>query len=400
MVWYWAGPDAVGNAAKALAAATDDAAKAAAQAALDAVNADAGFLFQKGALDFAGGTVVHINAGIAGFVGCLMHRQAHRLRPRPARPALADHDDDRRLAAVGRLVRLQRRLQPRVQRHHRARHLNTFVATAAAAVSWLFVEWALKGKPSLLGMVSGAVAGLVAVTPASGFAGPMGSIVLGLVAGVVCFVIVLHREERARLRRLARRLRRPLRRRHPRRPRDRHPGRPERSAASASPTTPPSPASWSLGAYDMVTPAHHPGEGRRPHPAVVGHRLGDPLQARRPDRSACASRRTRSARASTSPTTASAPTTTGSDGAAPRGRVSRRKTPAPCGPGPAAAPGGGRRDPVLRSGGSAARSQATARFSSHPASRPCPRARRSTVPSLRRSSPTSRSGASPEQRMS
>ena len=67
--------------------------------------------------------------------------------------------------------------------------LNTFMATCGAAVAWLFAEWALKGKPSLLGMLSGAVAGLVAVTPASGFAGPMGSIVLGLVAGVVCFVM-------------------------------------------------------------------------------------------------------------------------------------------------------------------------------------------------------------------
>ena len=72
MVWYWAGPDAIGDAAKALAAATDDAAKAAAQAKLDAVNADAGMLFQLGALDFAGGTVVHINAGIAGLVGAIM----------------------------------------------------------------------------------------------------------------------------------------------------------------------------------------------------------------------------------------------------------------------------------------------------------------------------------------
>jgi Amt family ammonium transporter len=66
--------------------------------------------------------------------------------------------------------------------------VNTFVATAAAAVAWLFVEWAIKGKPSMLGMVSGAVAGLVAVTPAAGFAGPMGCIVLGLVSGAVCFV--------------------------------------------------------------------------------------------------------------------------------------------------------------------------------------------------------------------
>jgi Amt family ammonium transporter len=66
--------------------------------------------------------------------------------------------------------------------------INTFVATAAAAVAWFLVEWAGKGKPSLLGMVSGAIAGLVAVTPAAGFAGPMGSIVLGLVAGAVCYV--------------------------------------------------------------------------------------------------------------------------------------------------------------------------------------------------------------------
>ncbi len=72
MVWYWGGPDAVGNAAKALAAATDEASMKAAQDALDAVNADAGLLFKWGALDFAGGTVFHINAGIAGIVGCLM----------------------------------------------------------------------------------------------------------------------------------------------------------------------------------------------------------------------------------------------------------------------------------------------------------------------------------------
>ena len=72
MVWYWAGPDAVGDAAKALAAAADGAAKTAAQAKLDAVTADAGLVYQWGALDFAGGTVVHINAGVAGFVGCLM----------------------------------------------------------------------------------------------------------------------------------------------------------------------------------------------------------------------------------------------------------------------------------------------------------------------------------------
>ena len=67
---------------------------------------------------------------------------------------------------------------------------NTFVATAAAALSWMFAEWIFKGKPSLLGAVSGCVAGLVAVTPASGFAGPMGALVLGLVVGVVCLFFV------------------------------------------------------------------------------------------------------------------------------------------------------------------------------------------------------------------
>src|SRR6187431_444013 len=68
--------------------------------------------------------------------------------------------------------------------------MNSFVATAAAAMSWMFAEWMLKGKPSLLGALSGCVAGLVAVTPASGFAGPMGALVLGLVVGVVCLFFV------------------------------------------------------------------------------------------------------------------------------------------------------------------------------------------------------------------
>src|SRR6202008_1344519 len=65
---------------------------------------------------------------------------------------------------------------------------NSFVATAAAALAWMVVEWKQKGKPSLLGLVTGAVAGLVAVTPASGYAGPMGAIVLGIMAGVVCYI--------------------------------------------------------------------------------------------------------------------------------------------------------------------------------------------------------------------
>nr|USU30930.1 ammonium transporter [Methylobacterium sp. OTU13CASTA1] len=189
MVWYWGGPDAVGNAARALAAATDDASKATAQAALDAVNADAGLLFKWGALDFAGGTVVHINAGIAGFVGCLMLGK----RIGYGRDLLAPHSLT--MTAIGASLLwvgwFGFNAGSNLESNGTAAMamLNTFVATAAAALSWLFVEWMLKGKPSLLGMLSGAIAGLVAVTPAAGFAGPMGSIVLGLVAGAVCFIM-------------------------------------------------------------------------------------------------------------------------------------------------------------------------------------------------------------------
>ncbi|WP_375464244.1 ammonium transporter [uncultured Methylobacterium sp.] len=189
MVWYWGGPDAVGNAAKALAAATDDAAKKTAQDALDAVNADAGFLFKKGALDFAGGTVVHINAGIAGFVGCLILGK----RIGYGRDLLAPHSLTMTMIGASLLwvgwFGFNAGSNLESNGTTALAMINTFVATAAAAVSWLFVEWAVKGKPSLLGMVSGAIAGLVAVTPASGFAGPMGSIVLGLVAGGVCFIM-------------------------------------------------------------------------------------------------------------------------------------------------------------------------------------------------------------------
>ena len=188
MVWYWGGPDAVGNAAKALADATDPAAKAAAQGALDAVNADAGMLFKWGALDFAGGTVVHINAGIAGLVGCLMLGK----RIGYGRDLLAPHSLTMTMIGASLLwvgwFGFNAGSNLEANGTTALVMLNTFVATAAAGLSWLFVEWGVKGKPSLLGMLSGAVAGLVAITPASGFAGPMGSIVLGLVAGAVCFV--------------------------------------------------------------------------------------------------------------------------------------------------------------------------------------------------------------------
>jgi Amt family ammonium transporter len=188
MVWYWAGPDAVDVAAKALAAAgTDVAAKAKAQEALDAVLADAGYLFKAGAIDFAGGTVVHINSGIAGLVGAIMvgKRIGHGkdLMPPHSLPLtyagamllwfgwFGFNAGSNLEAAGGAVIAM----------------VNTFIATATAALGWMFIEWLMKGKPSLLGVATGAIAGLVAVTPASGFAGPMGALILGIIAGLVCY---------------------------------------------------------------------------------------------------------------------------------------------------------------------------------------------------------------------
>src|SRR5215203_3641900 len=188
MVWYWAGPDTIADAAKALAAAADGAAKTAAQAKLDEVTADAGLVYKWGALDFAGGTVVHINAGIAGLVGCLLMGK----RVGYGRDLLTPHSLTMTMIGASLLwvgwFGFNAGSNLEANGTTALAMINTFVATCAAALSWLFVEWGAKGKPSLLGMVSGAVAGLVAVTPASGFAGPMGSIVLGLVAGATCFV--------------------------------------------------------------------------------------------------------------------------------------------------------------------------------------------------------------------
>src|SRR5215203_4353118 len=190
MVWYWAGPDTIADAAKALAAAADGAAKTAAQAKLDEVTADAGLVYKWGALDFAGGTVVHINAGIAGLVGCLLMGK----RVGYGRDLLTPHSLTMTMIGASLLwvgwFGFNAGSNLEANGTTALAMINTFVATCAAALSWLFVEWGAKGKPSLLGMLSGAVAGLVAITPASGFAGPMGSIVLGLVAGAVCFVFV------------------------------------------------------------------------------------------------------------------------------------------------------------------------------------------------------------------
>ena len=175
MVWYWDGPDAM------------VAAGLAGQAAYDTAMSHAGLLFQWGALDFAGGTVVHINAGIAGLVGCLIigKRTGYPREPMPPH-SLTMTMIGASLLWVGWFgfnagSNLESNGVTGVA------FINTMVATAAAGLSWLLVEQVVKGKPSLLGAVTGAVAGLVAVTPASGFAGPMGSIVLGLMVSPICF---------------------------------------------------------------------------------------------------------------------------------------------------------------------------------------------------------------------
>jgi Amt family ammonium transporter len=186
MVWYWAGPDALADAAKRVAEASAGAAKTDAEAALAAVQGDAGLAFQWGALDFAGGTVVHINSGIAALVGALMLGKRIGYRAEPMAPHSVT------LTCVGGALLwvgwfgFNAGSALESAGGTTLAMTNTFVATAAAALSWMIVEFVFKWKTSLLGLVSGAVAGLVAVTPAAGFAGPMGAIALGAVAGVVC----------------------------------------------------------------------------------------------------------------------------------------------------------------------------------------------------------------------
>ena len=178
MVWYWDGPDAF--AAAALKG----------QAAIDEVSAHSGMLFQWGALDFAGGTVVHINAGIAGLVGALAIGKRIGFPKEPMPPhSLTMTMIGASLLWVGWFgfnagSNLESNGVTAVA------FMNTFIATAAAGLSWLLVEQVVKGKPSLLGAASGVVAGLVAVTPASGFAGTMGSVILGLIVSPICFLFV------------------------------------------------------------------------------------------------------------------------------------------------------------------------------------------------------------------
>ncbi|BDW12169.1 ammonium transporter [Polynucleobacter sp. SHI8] len=169
MVWFWSGPDAFTDAA-------------AAEKAL----ATAGWLFQKGALDFAGGTVVHINAAIAGLVGAYVVGKRIGYGKEPFKP------HNLTLTMVGASLLwvgwfgFNAGSALEANGSASLAFANTLMATAAAVLSWIFAEWALKGKPSMLGGASGAVAGLVAITPAAGFVGVMGSLIIGLIAGALC----------------------------------------------------------------------------------------------------------------------------------------------------------------------------------------------------------------------
>ena len=167
MVWYWAGPDFLPDAPT-----------------------DTGLLYGWGALDFAGGTVVHINAGIAGLVGCLIigKRRGYKAEPMPPH-SLTMTMIGASLLWVG-WFGFNAGSNLEANGVTALAFINTFVATAAAAVAWALIEQIIHGKPSLLGAVSGAVAGLVAITPASGFGAPMTSILLGFVASGVCFFFV------------------------------------------------------------------------------------------------------------------------------------------------------------------------------------------------------------------
>ena len=146
-----------------------------------------GWLVTKGVLDYAGGTVVHINAGVAGLVAALVLGK----RVGYGKEAMAPHNLVLTImgAAMLWVGWFGFNAGSAVAADGRAGMAMavTQIATAAAALAWMFAEWLGKGKPSVLGIASGAVAGLVAITPASGFVGPMGALVIGIAAGVVCF---------------------------------------------------------------------------------------------------------------------------------------------------------------------------------------------------------------------
>ena len=169
MVWFWPGPDAFTD--PALSAATSQ---------------KGGLLWQWGALDFAGGTVVHINAGIAGLVGAFLLGKRVGL----GRESMAPHSLTMTMIGASLLwfgwFGFNAGSAYEANGSAALAFMNTYLATACAVLSWLFGEWAHKGKPSLLGAASGAVAGLVAITPAAGNVGIPGAFVIGTAAGLIC----------------------------------------------------------------------------------------------------------------------------------------------------------------------------------------------------------------------
>src|SRR3984885_7516407 len=169
MVWYWAGPDAYSSADK-----------------VDAANATAGFLWQMGALDFAGGTVVHINAGVAGLVGAIVVGKRVGFGKEPMPP----HSLTMTMIGASMLwfgwFGFNAGSALEANGSAALAFINTYLATACAVLSWIGCEWLVKGKPSMLGAASGAVAGLVAITPAAGNVGISGAFAIGLGAGVMC----------------------------------------------------------------------------------------------------------------------------------------------------------------------------------------------------------------------
>jgi ammonium transporter, Amt family len=169
MVWYWDGPDAFTSAD-----------------VVEKVTANAGMLWQWGALDFAGGTVVHINAGVAGLVGAFVIGK----RVGYGREAMAPHSLTMTMIGASMLwvgwFGFNAGSNLEASGGAALAFINTLIATAAATLSWTFGEWMSKGKPSMLGAASGAVAGLVAITPACGFVGVSGGLIIGLIAGIVC----------------------------------------------------------------------------------------------------------------------------------------------------------------------------------------------------------------------
>jgi len=169
MVWFWMGPDAY----------TDP-------KLVEGLNAKAGYLWQMGALDFAGGTVVHINAGVAGLVAAYMLGK----RIGYGKEAMTPHNLTMTMIGASLLwfgwFGFNAGSSLEAGNSAVLAFMNTFLATACAVLAWTFAEWMLKGKPSMLGAASGAVAGLVAITPAAGNVGIPGAFAIGTLAGVVC----------------------------------------------------------------------------------------------------------------------------------------------------------------------------------------------------------------------